>query len=93
MRTSPPPPKPDPPSIRLLRAIGDLQDARDDERITADELDAIAAASGVHVLELSPLIQAGISAGYPVQDHDGDGPGLTGNDRTCDEGDDGRRRH
>lgn len=50
------------PSVRLLRALGDLQRENDD--MPLDDLDVIAAAVGLYGVALVVLIGAGIRAGF-----------------------------
>jgi hypothetical protein len=51
-----PPPKSDPPSVALLRALGVLQELGDGAPIAAE--------SGIALVELWPLIERGVTAGY-----------------------------
>lgn len=57
-----PPPRPDPPSVLLMRAIGDLQAMEGGEPIT--DMGAVALMCGVVWVDLPALIEVGITAGY-----------------------------
>ncbi len=66
-RPSPPPPKSDPPSVALLRALSVLQSLSDEQLV--NDLD-LAAESGISILDRWPLINAGVAAGYLDVDED-----------------------
>jgi hypothetical protein len=57
-----PPPQSDPPSVLLLRAIGELQLLEQGEPIT--DMDAIALMAGLVYIEIPALIEIGVVKGY-----------------------------
>ena len=57
-----------------MRAIGDLQSQEGGEPIT--DIEAIAALAGMVSIELAPLIEVGIVAGY-LEDDEAGGVGLS----------------
>ncbi len=67
-RPEPPPPQSEPPSVLLLRAIGDLQNMEGGEPIT--DMDAVASMCGLVFDDIVTLIEVGITAGY-LDDADG----------------------
>ncbi len=73
-RNPPPLPKPDPPSVLLMRAIGDLQGMEGGEMIT--DMDAIPLMCGIVYVDLPALIEVGITAGY-LEDDEAGGIGLS----------------
>lgn len=69
-RRDAPPPKSDPPSVELLRAIGVLIGLNEGAPIYAEELDTLAAESGIQEPDLWPLVEAGVRASYIDVDED-----------------------
>jgi hypothetical protein len=73
-RNQPTPPKSDPPSVLLMRALGDL--CLDYEVEAIDDMDALAIMSGIAYVDLPALIEVGITAGY-IKDEENGEIGLT----------------
>ncbi len=73
-RTPPSPPKEDPPSVLLMRAIGDLQCMEGGEPIT--DMEVVALMCGLVWIDLPALLEGGGVAGYLDDDGDG-GIGLS----------------
>lgn len=66
-REPPQPPQSDPPSVLLLRAIGD----REGEGISVFDLDILASEMGMRAAEVMLVIRHGIDAGFVVDDPGG----------------------
>jgi hypothetical protein len=65
----------DPPSIVLMRALGDL--LSDEEAEDTQDMDVLAVVSGIAYVDLPALIAVGVTAGYLSEDEDDGAIGLT----------------